>query len=35
MVSDVSAMFVAKTILRAPGGVGMKILACKSDGKVA
>jgi hypothetical protein len=28
MVSDVSAMLVARTTLRAPGGVGSKIFAC-------
>ena len=32
MVIDVSAMFVAMTTLRAPGGAGSKILVCISDG---
>ena len=35
IVSDVSAMFVPSTTLRAPGGVFSKILACCSDGSVA
>ena len=35
MVSDVSAMFVPMTTLRASGGVGSKILACCSEGSDA
>ncbi len=35
MVKDVSAMFVAITIFRAPCGVGSNILAYISDGKLA
>tara|TARA_B110001452_G_scaffold210779_1_gene181208 strand:+ start:1589 stop:1696 length:108 start_codon:yes stop_codon:yes gene_type:complete len=35
MVIDVSAMLVASTTLRAPGGVGSKIFACMSDGRLA
>lgn len=35
MVSDVSAMLVARTTLRAPGGVGMNIFACMSLGRFA
>jgi hypothetical protein len=35
MVIDVSAMFVASTTLRAPSGVGSKILAWRSAGKFA
>ena len=34
IVSEVSAMFVAKITLRAPSGVGVKILAYMSEGKV-
>jgi hypothetical protein len=34
IVNDVSAMLVAITTFLAPGGVGSKILACMSDGKV-
>ncbi|RNA26375.1 hypothetical protein BpHYR1_000944 [Brachionus plicatilis] len=33
MVSDVSAIFVAKITLRALSGVGSNILICMSDGK--
>jgi hypothetical protein len=32
MVSDASAMLVATTTLRVPGGAGSKILVCSSDG---
>mmetsp|Transcript_10773 Transcript_10773/g.44578 ORF Transcript_10773/g.44578 Transcript_10773/m.44578 type:complete len:205 (-) Transcript_10773:1826-2440(-) len=35
MVSDVSAMLVASTILRAFSGVGSKIFACNSLGRLA
>ena len=35
IVIDVSAMFVASTTLRAPSGVGSKILACMSLGRFA
>mmetsp|Transcript_6565 Transcript_6565/g.16245 ORF Transcript_6565/g.16245 Transcript_6565/m.16245 type:complete len:274 (-) Transcript_6565:533-1354(-) len=35
MVIEVSAMLVASTTLRAPGGVGSKILACMSLGRLA
>lgn len=35
IVSEVSAIFVAKTIFLAPFGVGSKILAYKSEGKFA
>ena len=33
MVSEASAMLVAITILRAPGGAGSKIRVCISDGR--
>lgn len=35
IVNDVSAIFVAKTIFLDPFGVGSKILAYKSEGKLA
>lgn len=35
IVKEVSAMLVAKITFLLPGGQGSKILACKSDGKVA
>ena len=35
IVMDVSAIFVASTTLRAPSGVGSKIFACMSLGKLA
>jgi hypothetical protein len=35
MVIDVSAMLVANTTLRAPSGVGSKILAWRSAGRFA
>jgi hypothetical protein len=35
MVSDVSAMLVASTTLRAPSGVGSKMRACSSEGRFA
>jgi hypothetical protein len=34
IVREVSAIFVAIITFRAPGGVGSKILACMSEGKV-
>jgi len=34
IVKDVSAIFVASTTFLAPGGVGSKILAYISDGRV-
>jgi hypothetical protein len=34
MVTDVSAILVAKMIFRAPGGVGSKIFAYISEGRV-
>ena len=34
IVKEVSAILVAIITFRAPGGVGSKILACMSEGKV-
>ncbi len=35
IVSDVSAMLVARTTFLAPGGVGSKMRACISEGRLA